>query len=182
MMASEAITKLDAAKRQLNEAIRLFFERRDMVCVHTLAAAAGQILADLCGKKGLLIGIRDESIIRPERRKEWFQKLSEAENFFKHADRDPEAVHGFVPEVTEIILFDAVWALQRLCGKQTYEAGVYYSWVFLKYPNVFVDGDFKQQIRERCEALSLSWDDLDAFSMMLKTKGATKQFPGTFLD
>jgi hypothetical protein len=42
------ITKLDAAKRQLATAIRLYFEDRDPVSVHTLVMAAGEIIDRLC--------------------------------------------------------------------------------------------------------------------------------------
>ena len=43
----EMVTRLEAAERQLRVAIRMFFERKDMIAVHTLAAAALQILDDL---------------------------------------------------------------------------------------------------------------------------------------
>ena len=39
----ELVTKLEAAERQLRVAIRLFFERKDMIAVHTLTAAALEI-------------------------------------------------------------------------------------------------------------------------------------------
>jgi hypothetical protein len=41
------ISKLDAARRQLDTAIRLYFMEGDPVSVHTLAAAAFEILKDL---------------------------------------------------------------------------------------------------------------------------------------
>jgi hypothetical protein len=36
----ETVTKIEAAERQLRVAIRMFFERKDMIAVHTLACAA----------------------------------------------------------------------------------------------------------------------------------------------
>jgi methylphosphotriester-DNA--protein-cysteine methyltransferase len=47
------ITKLAAAERQLRAAIRLFFVREDGLAVHTVAAAAYQLLADLKAKRGM---------------------------------------------------------------------------------------------------------------------------------
>jgi hypothetical protein len=47
---SETVTVLEAAERQLRTAIRLFFERRDMIAIHTLATAAQEILRRL-GKR-----------------------------------------------------------------------------------------------------------------------------------
>ena len=43
----EIVTKLQAAERQLWVAIRLFFEGRDAIAVHTLAAAAHSVPVDL---------------------------------------------------------------------------------------------------------------------------------------
>jgi hypothetical protein len=41
------ITKLDAAERQLNTAIRLFFENRDHLSSYTLAIASREVTDDL---------------------------------------------------------------------------------------------------------------------------------------
>lgn len=51
------ISKLEAARRQLEAAIRLFFLNGDPVAIHTLTGAARGLLGDLShaeGKKGLL--------------------------------------------------------------------------------------------------------------------------------
>ena len=41
------VTKLAAARRQLLEAIRMFFAEQDELAIHTVAAAAHRIIADL---------------------------------------------------------------------------------------------------------------------------------------
>lgn len=46
------VAKLDAAKRQLETAIRLYFASADPVSIHTLTAAAYQLLLDLNKKAG----------------------------------------------------------------------------------------------------------------------------------
>ena len=45
----KSITKLEAAERQLAQAIRLFFGQGDEIAIHTLASTAYQILSDMCG-------------------------------------------------------------------------------------------------------------------------------------
>ena len=50
------VTKLAAARRQLLEAIRMFFAGQDELAVHTVASAAYRIIADLKEKRG-----RDEA-------------------------------------------------------------------------------------------------------------------------
>src|SRR5579872_5153508 len=46
------VTKLEAAKRQLTAAIRLFFDGGDEIAVHTLAVASYDILHTLSKRKG----------------------------------------------------------------------------------------------------------------------------------
>ena len=46
------IPKLDAAKRQLETAIRLYFSSADPVAVHTLTAAAYNVIRDVTAKLG----------------------------------------------------------------------------------------------------------------------------------
>jgi hypothetical protein len=46
------VSKFDAARRQLETAIRLYFFQGDPISIHTLASAAAQILQDLSGHRG----------------------------------------------------------------------------------------------------------------------------------
>lgn len=50
------VSKLAAAHRQLREAMRMFFENRDELATHTVAAAAYGLIADLKKDRG-----RDEA-------------------------------------------------------------------------------------------------------------------------
>ncbi len=52
------ISKLDAAKRQLDTAIRLYFCDGDPVSIHTLAAASYNILRDVTEQIGPLFTLR----------------------------------------------------------------------------------------------------------------------------
>src|SRR5688572_12649416 len=77
----EIVTKLEAAERQLWVAIRLFFERRDAIAVHTLAAAAHSVLVDLARPRGVKIFFEKGKYARPED-KEDNEMLRAAQNFF----------------------------------------------------------------------------------------------------
>lgn len=96
------VSKTDAAKRQIETAIRFWFFSGDPVSVHTLAAAAHQILHDLGKKLGASTILRDVPGIHPERKRELRELMSRYENFFKHADRDPDALLDFNPYATEL--------------------------------------------------------------------------------
>src|ERR1039457_2479734 len=47
-MGAVKVTKLEAAQRQVNAAIRMLFDGYDAVAVHTVTAAAHQIVRDIC--------------------------------------------------------------------------------------------------------------------------------------
>ncbi len=51
-MSIEKITKFEAAKRQLDTAITLWFSEADTVSIHTLVCSAHQIIHDINQQKG----------------------------------------------------------------------------------------------------------------------------------
>ena len=145
-MATETISKLVAARRHMNVAICLFFDRRDLLAVHSLAAASAQVLSDLCSARGLVSPLRGGDFIRPERRKEWISVLKGPENFLKHANHDPEAELNLDSRHTEIVLFDATCMYFRLVGELTFEAKVFQIWFLLGNPDLLADCPGKRLI------------------------------------
>lgn len=141
---AETLSKPEVAKRQLTQAIWLFFEQRDAVSVHTLAAAARQVLHDLVRQSGSVI--TENPGIRPERRKEWLGIVSVAENFFKHANRDPDAILTFQPQFTRFFLYDAIQLYRTVTGDLFYEAQVYLAWFSLTYPEFILDPGFRNML------------------------------------
>jgi hypothetical protein len=101
------ITKEEAARRQIETAITLFFFEGDEVSIHVLASSAAQILSDVCKKKGI-VGFRASLAdnIRPEYQVRVARKLKEAYNYFKHADQDTfDELQHFNPASNDILLF-----------------------------------------------------------------------------
>ncbi len=111
------LSKLEVARRQLEAAINLYFADGDEVSIHTLAAASYNVIHDIVEKKKLGPMIVKDLVVKsskPEMRTLLRQALNEAENFFKHADRDPEAILKFFPIQTEYLIFDAETRYQIL--------------------------------------------------------------------
>jgi hypothetical protein len=103
------ISKLDAARRQLEIAVRLYFSSADPVPIHTLAAAAHRVLSDISkARKGPRL-ITDTVVdwLPSETRTEARKILNEAANFFKHADNDTDETLRFDPAQTEALLLSA---------------------------------------------------------------------------
>jgi hypothetical protein len=140
------LTKLESAERQLKEAVRMFFECRDPVAVHTLVFASHQVLYDMCASSknssSLQYSLRDYKYIPADQRQKWNRLLNSAANFVKHADRDPNAVLTFDPKMIEAFLLDATFLYQNLTGDLFHEGAVYRTWFFLKYPQALIKSEF----------------------------------------
>jgi hypothetical protein len=123
------VTKVEAASRQLDAAIRLLFNGGDVVAVHTLAGAASIVISDLLNRSD------------PERswdkaaqevmgltRGQYLAIVRRTQNFLKHADRDADAVQEFPISDTECTIFWAVMNMGELPRLLTMEQSVFQLW------------------------------------------------------
>jgi len=122
------ISKLQAAQRQLDAAIRLLFDDGDPVAVHTLVGAASVIITDLIEKhhpdKSWDKFAQEANKITAS---EYFQVMRKPQNFLKHARNDAEATLDFDPKDTESVAFWAVMNLGNF-GPLSMEASVLQLW------------------------------------------------------
>ena len=144
------ISKLDAAKRQLDTAINLYFKNADPISIHTLTAAAHQILMDLAKLEGIKSIFKDTvlDIIVKDYEREYLSIISEAENFFKHAERDPRGLLKFNPEQTEFLLFDAVEMYIQVTKETPEDISIYRVWFLLKNPNI-INNEIKMKLMKK---------------------------------
>ncbi|WP_063995454.1 hypothetical protein [Bradyrhizobium sp.] len=110
------VTKLDAARRHLAAAIRLWFRNGDAVSIHTLAFAAYEVIHFISihrdkFRRDLLF---DSDLIKDEHRAEYNRLIRSPANFFKHADRDPGGSLEFEPAASEIFMLFAILGYLRL--------------------------------------------------------------------
>lgn len=132
------IRKLDAAKRQLETAIRLYFDYGDHISIHTLTGAAYSIIRDINEKRGGEMMIKDLGKLLNEEDKTIFQKhINRPENFLKHADKDPEASFNISPEWTEGLLCEASQRYCTLTQEQPPLLVLFLFWFFSHHPNFF---------------------------------------------
>jgi hypothetical protein len=115
-MDSIKIPKLEAARRQLDTAIALFFQSGDAVSIHTLACAAYDVIDNVNRCRG-----RKETFVKGRYPKlpgkMSVATINSVQNFFKHADRDPEGELEFFPEMTEPIIADACRTYVDMTGE-----------------------------------------------------------------
>jgi len=159
------VSKLDAAKRQLEMAIRLFLNNEDVVSTHTLVAAAHEILRNLCGKQGKGSYLKDTMLkmIKPEKRDEFWHMMNDPENFFKHADRDPEDILKFYTGNTEMLLWDVCAMYQDLTKENLPLIKVYYLWYFSKHTDQIADIPETQEYKQILKDMNLNTENRAKF-------------------
>ena len=167
----ETITKLEAARRQLDQAIKLFFEGRDALSIHTLASAAQGILRDIAKATGAqhLSILHDHPQISPEHRKDWVRAINAPRNFFKHADNDPNGTLKFSEIENENLLLDSVLLYNTVAQQYLSAANVYIGWFTTKNPELR-GAVSSNQIGDYCVRNSISPDNKEKFLELIETK------------
>ena len=120
-----AISKTDAARRQLDTAIELWFKEGDGLSAFTLAYASFKLLMNLYTHQGTdgFDGAIDRLMSETGARK------SMAANFLKHADRDPEGVLPyFHPDLTASVIGLATLLYKRLTDSLSLKMQAFDSW------------------------------------------------------
>lgn len=93
-------TKIQAARVQVDTAIRLLFENESPVVVHTLAMAALGILKALAKKKRVATHPLFSDYIRPGKEGDFWMHIFRGASYFKHADLDPDVSFDNFSELT----------------------------------------------------------------------------------
>ena len=140
-MAEMRVNKVDAARRQIETAIKLLFSNGDPVAIHTLVAAGGRIVRDLCERRNTPGYILTKSLIKPGKEKAFHTGLSRATNFLKHADRDSEDILENVrEEVNEHLIMLACMFYRDLGYTRTTAMAVFEAWYCAINPEAAEEG------------------------------------------
>src|SRR5688572_29928973 len=130
------ISKTDAAKRQLETAVRLFIHDRDPCSIHTLAAAAYNIVRDLRQSLGLSPLLLVKEIAVHHFGHDSKAEFNRTENYLKHADRDVNDELDIDPEQALLLIWDGARGLAELTGKWSPLLRVYDEWYRATHPNI----------------------------------------------
>jgi hypothetical protein len=133
--ARPPITKIEGARRQLDCAIRLFFEDDDSLAIHTLAHAAFKVLFDLYPKRR-----SDDFATQMNNRiaRLGWRRFSREPNFLKHADKDPEEeLSNHSAEYVQATIGLAALLHHRITGQMTPEMRAFDAWVQVLNPDHF---------------------------------------------
>jgi hypothetical protein len=134
--ATELITKLAAAKRQLVTAVHLFFEDREPIAVHALAQAAWEIIGQLLEHEGKKTQQHEIALANGMNLKEVRKIANQTKNFFKHADKDPKETIEFSDYENDFVLIMSILDLAALTNDRlTPELQVFEVWFVATHPD-----------------------------------------------
>jgi hypothetical protein len=134
---SLTLDKLAVAKRQIETAIRLWFENADPVSIHTLTAAAHRVVLDLLEHQGKSLAPFDSTVLKKGQEKEMKRMFREAETFFKHARDDPDKSLDFSPGWTDVYLLLAVHGYTKLIREENLLMTAYLLRWVVRCPELF---------------------------------------------
>jgi hypothetical protein len=132
------ITKVDAAVRQLETAITLWFHDGDPVSICTLSHAAYEILYQLSKTTRKRSTLYDAENVKPEFRDDFKRLIKEAPDFFKHAGKDPHETHFLTVKNAPHIFLDAVSMYNSLEFGARPIFRVFQEWLWFTQPGFFI--------------------------------------------
>ncbi len=115
-----SLTKLDAARRQIESAIWLWFVGDDHVSVHALSAAAHRLLVELAATRKTATWPYSAAYLPTSPVKVRRTHSDDAITFFKYAKKDE--TYELSEQWTESYLFDAVMAYSSLADDRAASA------------------------------------------------------------
>ncbi len=141
--ATIKVTQLEAAVRQLVQAIKFYFYDGDAVSIHSLTRNAEEILSKLLidkGKKSMWTATVD--MVKEERREEFRRKIDGAKNAFKHRVVSETNVIEMPLEVNELFLLFSTHAVHSFWleeFKKHPELILFECWYITHHPDI-LDG------------------------------------------
>jgi hypothetical protein len=132
------VNKINAVHRQINTAIRMWFADDDPVAIHTLVAAAHELLHTLFKRAGLSGLLFDSPAIKEEFRSDVAKALKAPATFFKHSQRDPDGTITFHPGLNELILIYCISGLNRMNEPNSVETTALGWWLWIHDPRLFL--------------------------------------------
>jgi hypothetical protein len=134
------VSKMEVARRQLATAIRLWFEDADPVSIHTLAAAAYEIIHVVSRtRKRTHDLLFDSALIKDEYRAQWNNAIKKPANFFKHANKDANETLEFPINAPWGFILFSIAGVQLSGEKLSPEESAFMFWHYFTAPNFLTE-------------------------------------------
>lgn len=143
------LTKIEAARRQIDTAIQLYFTDGDSVSALALTFAASDVLRNIAdaGKQKTIYGDFIDHL-KPALRQEFLDLLRKPQVFIKHADQNPADIISFYPRAYEIPLLIDCELYAELTENPTILMEMYSLWRFSENPQLIASPDSYRNMLE----------------------------------
>jgi hypothetical protein len=133
-----SIDALEAARRNVDAAIRMLFSGEDPLPVHLVVAAAFRVLHELAQtSRAVPPNDQIKKFLRPEGEEVFYRALQDAATFIKHAEQDPRAIlQEFTEERNDFEIAISCLYLECLEAKASHEVQAFLWWFATMYPYV----------------------------------------------
>jgi hypothetical protein len=166
----QKISKIEAAQRQLDTAIGLWFEGGDAVSITALNCAASQVLYNLAGKlKKKVAGMFDRAGMDMTQAAHFYKFMGDICGFFKHADRKNaenavlEMGEGFEENYLPLFLLNTSQQYRLLGHALTDPMAAVFAWCVLHHPAGFEKDFVKSRKFNGVDRTTLRISFLEAF-------------------
>lgn len=143
------ITKMEAAARQIDAAVRMTLDSEDPVAIATVAGAANRVIRDLCEARGNVESyLRFTDRIKPGYDKQFWGEMNATANFLKHADRDKDGTHKFKVDAASYVLFITIQWFLDLGGRRSPEMKIFLLWWAFDHP-IMMKKEFWEELEAK---------------------------------
>jgi hypothetical protein len=127
-MATVSIGKLDAARRQIDAAVRMTFAGEDPVSIHSVAAAGTRIIRELCEQRGNVESyLRFTDWITPARAGKFWHQFNASANFVKHVENNADGICQLDEEEIDFLILAGA-KLYRDLGNSYSDEMIVFGW------------------------------------------------------
>lgn len=131
--------KLSVLRDQIDNAVILVSLENSFVSAHTIIMAAEELLRTWYVEKNTYVDFDYRFYIKDEHQRDYLRIMREKYNFFKHADRDIDAVLEIDREqlhkLNEMLLGILIYGYRKLISTVTTAMDIYASWYAIAYPD-----------------------------------------------
>lgn len=148
ILFGKGLSKLDIAEIQINSAIKMLFDDINPISIHTVISSGYQIVRDFSARYDdtqeyfeMTVFIKEDYI------REFWKSVNKHNNFFKHADKDPDDIYeGFNDSINDYTILWAILLYKGLNRVITQEMKTFLSWFQVTDPRVLKKSPFREKL------------------------------------
>ena len=131
------VSKIEAAKRQIEVSIKLLFQNEDPIGILTLAAAGFRILRNLGKKADTQIHQHLKKIIKPGMEGRLWKAFNRPADFLKHAEDGHDGIlENIQEEANDVLILFACFYYKELGYQWTPQMEAFITWYMLRHPEI----------------------------------------------